>query len=276
MPRLDPTSERDRIGALDAVRGFALLGILFVNMRFFAMPVGFYEQWAPAENATTLDALAHWFIKIFCESKFYPLYSMLFGMGLVLQRASVLERGRAFTPLYLRRLSVLFLIGLVHAFCLWYGDILLIYSVAGLILLGFAGATARRLKTVGVGLIGLTTVGVATLTLAASAMVLFDGVVLRDLGAISPGGEVVGLGMLAVPLTIFAALGVINALNMVDGVDGLAGSVALVALLAIALLALVGGAVAWAELAVLLSASVVAFLLFNWRHTGDRPSGPEF
>ena len=188
-----PVKERNRIGALDVVRGFALLGILFVNMRFFAMPLGLYEQWLPAEDATTLDVLAHWFIKIFCESKFYPLYAMLFGMGLVLQRTSALKRGRAFVPLYLRRLAVLFAIGLVHAILLWYGDILVVYSVAGLTLLCFARATARSLITVGVVLIGLTTVVIALVALvipptvpadAASVPILTEGTLdgVRDRG----------------------------------------------------------------------------------------------
>jgi len=185
-----PVKERNRIGALDVVRGFALLGILFVNMRFFAMPLGLYEQWLPAEDATTLDVLAHWFIKIFCESKFYPLYAMLFGMGLVLQRTSALKRGRAFVPLYLRRLAVLFAIGLVHAILLWYGDILVVYSVAGLTLLCFARATARSLITVGVVLIGLTTVVIALVALvipptvpadAASVPILTEGTPLARL-----------------------------------------------------------------------------------------------
>ncbi len=107
--------------------------------------------------------------------------------------------------------------------------------------------------------------------LAAGAMILLDGVVLRDLGAILPGlGGAWQLGVLAIPLTIFATVGVINALNMIDGVDGLAGSVAFTTLLAIALLALLGGATAIALLALLLAATVAAFLLFNWRHTGRR------
>jgi uncharacterized protein len=154
LPELAPVAESDRIHALDVVRGVALLGILLVNMRFFAHPIGVYEQRSPAADAAALDALAHWLLKIFCEGKFYPLYSMLFGMGLVLMRSRALERGARFGPLYVRRLGALFLIGAVHAFLLWYGDILIIYSVAGLVLLCFAAARARTLLITGVAMVG--------------------------------------------------------------------------------------------------------------------------
>ncbi len=154
-PTLAPSLPTERISALDTVRGVALLGILLVNMRFFAQPIGMMEQVLPPAESSTLDALAHWFIKIFAEGKFYPLYSMLFGMGLVLMHERIKARGGSFAAVYPRRLAALLLIGLVHAFLLWYGDILIIYSVAGLILFAFAGARARTLLITGVALVGL-------------------------------------------------------------------------------------------------------------------------
>ena len=105
---------------------------------------------------------------------------------------------------------------------------------------------------------------------ASGAMIYWDGAVLHNLGVILPGETLFPLGPMAIPLTIFATVGVINALNMIDGVDGLAGSVAMTSLLAVALLAFLNGNQAHAKLALLLASATFAFLLFNWRHTGDR------
>ena len=90
-----------RIEGLDVARGFALLGIFLVNIEFMAYPLGILET-RPKEDVVDLGVWA--FVRIFCEGKFYPLFSMLFGMGLMLQRQRVVARGRPFVPLYLRRL----------------------------------------------------------------------------------------------------------------------------------------------------------------------------
>jgi uncharacterized protein len=140
--------ERDRLVGIDAARGFALLGILIVNVEFFALPVG--EAFGTTPPAKGL-ALLLWSIeKTLCEGKFYPLFSLLFGIGLVLQRSGVQASGSRFVPLYLRRLGVLAVLGLVHALLLWYGDILFLYSVAGLLLLLAVQGARRFLVPLGV------------------------------------------------------------------------------------------------------------------------------
>ena len=77
--------------------------------------------------------------------------------------------------------------------------------------------------------------------LAALLMVLWGGVEIKNLGALGWWGGVVGLGMFTIPLTVFAAVGVINAVNMSDGTDGLAGGLVLVALLCLLGVALATG-----------------------------------
>jgi UDP-GlcNAc:undecaprenyl-phosphate GlcNAc-1-phosphate transferase len=107
---------------------------------------------------------------------------------------------------------------------------------------------------------------------AAGMMVFFGDVVLRDLGAIGWSEWAIGLGSLAIPFTIFSMVGVINALNMMDGVDGLAGSVSLTTVAGVAVLALYHGGSEGLAVGVtlLLAMAILAFLLFNWRHTGNR------
>ncbi|MCC6228076.1 MAG: DUF418 domain-containing protein [Phycisphaerales bacterium] len=130
---LGPVARPSRINAIDVARGFALLGILSVNIKFFAEPFGAMMQLTPPDGLG--NTVVHFFTKIFCEGKFYPLFSMLFGMGLMLQRGRADDAGRSIYKPYLRRLAALFLIGLSHALLLWYGDILFVYSLAGTLLL---------------------------------------------------------------------------------------------------------------------------------------------
>ncbi|AGA91389.1 UDP-N-acetylmuramyl pentapeptide phosphotransferase/UDP-N-acetylglucosamine-1-phosphate transferase [Thioflavicoccus mobilis 8321] len=104
---------------------------------------------------------------------------------------------------------------------------------------------------------------------ACTVMTVWGGVALADLGHLGLGGELLPLGIAAVPFTVFAAVGVVNATNMVDGLDGLAGSLTLVTLGALIVIA--WQAHASAELAILLTLAsvIIAFLFYNLR-----PSAP--
>jgi UDP-GlcNAc:undecaprenyl-phosphate GlcNAc-1-phosphate transferase len=100
---------------------------------------------------------------------------------------------------------------------------------------------------------------------AALIMALWGGVVLQDLGAIGFSGGKADLGLFALPLTVFATVGVINAINMSDGIDGLAGSVTLIGLGSLTLVAFWGGGGEWLPVLGLLIAAVLGFLFFNLR-----------
>jgi len=130
-----PVSEPERIASLDLLRGVALLGIFMVNMQFFSMPFG--EMFSPAvyRGGPVADLVAWGFTKTLFEYKFISLFSLLFGAGMVMQMTRARQRGRPFVPVYLRRMLVLFLIGLAHGFFLWYGDILSGYAALGTVLL---------------------------------------------------------------------------------------------------------------------------------------------
>ena len=133
-PRAGPAARSERIEVIDILRGFALLGILLVNMELFSQPV---QQviFDPKEWAGQADRLAVWGVRFFAEGKFYSLFSFLFGLGFALQIQRAEARGTSFVPFYLRRLFVLLLIGVAHAILLWVGDILVLYAIAGTILL---------------------------------------------------------------------------------------------------------------------------------------------
>ena len=95
-------------------------------------------------------------------------------------------------------------------------------------------------------------------------MVWYGGVMLHNFGNLF-WERLLGLGPLAVPITVFAALGVINAFNMIDGMDGLSASLALIALGGLAFLAGRGGFVEEQNLLLLVFAAVLGFLLLNFR-----------
>ncbi len=160
-----PIAPTARISALDAARGFALLGIFCVNIETFAEPFGRLVD--PTPPTGLADVIAHYFMRIFCEGRFYPLFSAMFGIGLVLQMNRIRSAGGSFGALYARRLLVLGLMGITHALLLWYGDILFHYAIAGTVLLLCSRWSAKTLMRIGIGLLCfamLLTTGLAALT----------------------------------------------------------------------------------------------------------------
>lgn len=125
---------QDRIDGVDALRGFALLGILLVNTMAFAS--AFYGLELPDPSfGSGLDRGIHFAVALFFEMKFYLLFSFLFGYSFTLQMRSAEKAGDAFVPRLLRRQAGLWLIGLAHAVLLFHGDILTIYAVLGIALM---------------------------------------------------------------------------------------------------------------------------------------------
>ncbi|HPF38385.1 MAG TPA: DUF418 domain-containing protein [Phycisphaerae bacterium] len=173
--RLSPTAEADRIDVIDALRGVALLGILLVNIIYFSE--GFSSGAArDVSLSAPLDEFARFLSRFFANYKFVTLYSVLFGMGLALQSRRADERGTRFTSVYVRRLLILLAMGLIHGVFLWYGDILTMYALLGLIAMLFRHAKQMTLLVT------------ATL-LAAVPLVLIPPVVALDYQPTPPAGE---------------------------------------------------------------------------------------
>ena len=100
---------------------------------------------------------------------------------------------------------------------------------------------------------------------ASAIMVYWGGVILHDLGALKMDGGVLELGYLALPFTLFATTGVINAINMSDGLDGLCGNLVLVSLLGLGIANAAWGGPEHMPLLNIVSAAVIGFLVFNQR-----------
>ncbi len=135
-----------RLISMDAMRGFAIFGIFMVNIQVMAMPF----EWAMNPHYSEGPDVWAWAVtRTLFESNFVAIFSMLFGAGLILQMESAARKGVAFVPLYLRRLVVLMFMGLLHGTLLFLGDILLLYSVVGLVLFLFRKLEAKTLLIVG-------------------------------------------------------------------------------------------------------------------------------
>lgn len=144
-----PVPAGERIHALDIIRGFALLGILLMNIEYFQRPLHAIVFGMNTAQAGADYAVA-WFSYAFIQGKFYTMFSLLFGLGFVLFLDRAMQRGASARMLFARRLSVLALIGAAHAFLVWSGDILLTYALVGFLLLFFAHTPVRRLWKWGV------------------------------------------------------------------------------------------------------------------------------
>jgi uncharacterized protein len=162
MSGLTPVSAGERIEALDVMRGFALLGILAMNIRAMAAPYGAYVYPYALFEYEGASRVAYAFTTVVFDLKMMGLFSMLFGAGVLLYAAKPTASGRPPRALWLRRMFWLLAIGLVHAYLVWDGDILVPYSLCGVLLLWWV----RRLPAWGLLALSLVLLGVGA---AASA-----------------------------------------------------------------------------------------------------------
>jgi len=150
-PQPSPIGKPDRIGSLDALRVVALLGILLVNIFSFAQP----HYSSPYAYGDLHGAnFAVWlFSHTFAYLKFLSIFSMLFGAGVYLFTSRIENTGRPSGWLHYRRMMVLIIFGLLHAYFFWFGDILVHYGICGLLLYPLRKWPPRRLILIGTGIV---------------------------------------------------------------------------------------------------------------------------
>lgn len=143
-----------RLREVDALRSFALGGILMVNIWYFADPFTLAGEISPDHRSAT-DQAVRFAVAALFEAKFYLLFSFLFGYSFVLQwRAADAARASGMQRM-VRRLVALFVLGLLHGILLFFGDILLTYSLMGLILLATHSMRTSSAAIAGSALIGV-------------------------------------------------------------------------------------------------------------------------
>jgi uncharacterized protein len=146
-----PVAADERIEAMDVLRGFALLGILLMNIEAFVGPL-FAAITGLDPSLDGADRVADALIYILVQGKFYTLFSLLFGMGFAVMIARAHAAGRGFVPVYLRRTLALLAFGLAHALLVGSGDILTVYALIALLLLLFRNTPQSRLPKWGIAL----------------------------------------------------------------------------------------------------------------------------
>lgn len=158
-PRDVPSAARgeERILALDVLRGFALLGILYMNVQLFAMPKAAYLNPTAWGDLAGADLWAWRIIHVLVDQKFIALFTILFGAGILLFCDRLESRGVPPLRLHLRRTVWLLAIGLLHAYALWAGDILAVYAACAFLVYPLRKARPARLLAVGLVLLAVPT-----------------------------------------------------------------------------------------------------------------------
>ncbi|MEM8816572.1 MAG: DUF418 domain-containing protein [Pseudomonadota bacterium] len=140
-----PVSGRQRLGSLDLLRGVAVLGILVMNIYAFAMPFPAYMN-PYAMGGDEPWNLGTWVLThVIFDQKFMSIFSMLFGAGIVLMMNRAEARSARFGRLFYSRQFWLLLLGMLHAYLLWIGDILFYYALIGMLVYPFRKAAPGKL-----------------------------------------------------------------------------------------------------------------------------------
>lgn len=126
-----PTKAKKRIDLLDVFRGFAILGIFVVNIVImnstFLNQDEFAKQWT-----SSIDQISEKILQLFFYTKFFPIFSLLFGLGISMQALKLYDNNKLSFSFFTRRMMILFFIGILHITFLWSGDVLHLYALIGL------------------------------------------------------------------------------------------------------------------------------------------------
>lgn len=136
---------KNRIVALDALRGFALLGIALANFPEFSLWTFLDGEAQAAMTSGGIDRIVRWIQYLLIDGKFYTIFSVLFGIGFYIIISHAMERGANGFKIFYRRMALLLGIGLMHLMFLWSGDILSLYAAIGMLLPLFRNCKPNKL-----------------------------------------------------------------------------------------------------------------------------------
>ena len=140
-----PVEAGQRFISLDRLRGVAILGILVMNIYAFAMPFIAYTNPLRMGGTEPWNLGTWFFTHLLFDQKFISIFAMLFGAGLVLMTGRAETRGGKPGPIYMRRQLWLMVIGAMHGYLLWVGDILFAYALIGMLVCLFRNRQPRTL-----------------------------------------------------------------------------------------------------------------------------------
>jgi uncharacterized protein len=140
-----PVAGTERIASLDVLRGVAILGILVMNIYAFAMPFPAYNNPLLMGGSDTLNIGTWFFTHILFDQKFMSIFAMLFGAGIILMTGRAEAKGAKYGRIFYRRQLWLVVLGALHAYLFWFGDILFLYAVVGMLAYLFRNRRPRTL-----------------------------------------------------------------------------------------------------------------------------------
>jgi len=143
-----PVAVGERIASLDVLRGVAILGILVMNIYAFAMPFPAYSNPLLMGGTEPLHMGTWFFTHILFDQKFLSIFAMLFGAGVILMTGRAAAKGARYGRIFYRRQFWLVVFGAVHAYFIWFGDILFMYGLVGMLAFLFRGRAPRTLVVV--------------------------------------------------------------------------------------------------------------------------------
>lgn len=155
MSAAAPVTQAERIDSLDVLRGFALLGILVMNIMSFSMPFSAYFNPTAYGDMGGANYWVWFFSHLLFDQKFMTIFSMLFGAGIVIFCTRAADRGRSPAAMHYRRTFWLLVMGAAHAYLLWYGDILVLYAMCALIIYPAWRLSPKWLLVIGITLLAI-------------------------------------------------------------------------------------------------------------------------
>jgi len=154
---LQPTLHAARIPSLDLLRGFAVLGILIMNIQSYSLPSAAYSNPTVYGDFTGINKWIWGFSYMIAHLKFMAVFSVLFGAGIVLVAQKAEAKMSDASALFYRRMFWLLILGMIHAHLIWYGDILVSYAVLGMMLFPLRKLYPNRLFVMGIFMISVST-----------------------------------------------------------------------------------------------------------------------
>ena len=149
-----PTQKADRYVVMDALRGFALLGVMLINLyEFGGEDVLITTEQLAALPSANLDGRVEFWLKLFVYDKANTMFAFLFGLGFWIQLERLEARGAPFRSIYLRRVGILLVLGCIHLLGLFGWDILHIYGITAFILFACRKLPDRQLLWIGIPLL---------------------------------------------------------------------------------------------------------------------------
>ena len=142
---ISPVKTSERFIILDALRGFALLGICMANFPEFSLYTFLSPEAAASMSTAVQDKITRYLLYIFVDGKFYTLFSLLFGIGFSIIIRNAERKGVNGFRIFYRRMGMLMLFGLLHLMFIWSGDILLLYALLGMLLPFFRQVPDKKL-----------------------------------------------------------------------------------------------------------------------------------